>query len=1293
MNDAALVEDLNFSDFDDVLSTIETDEIDVINDIVIVDDIEPILDDEIVSLTDEPNTPPSNDPQAGQDQVELIAEPIPKENSLQAQPPTATDNQKDSTLSALDAETLAIFGEEYNDETENIQHQLDQWLHHKEAVSAIESIRRSFHTLKGSGRMVGATALGDYAWEHENLLNHVISGQLLASDELYDFIEESQLQLYENTDALLIQNQLPEALKQQMQAATTWSNTNQAPVRQEETETTTEKPNHASPTISHEIRQSLADELLPLLFLIKEDSQQVGHDPQLLHDHLQILHQTIMPLEKTGLEQIFSRFANVPVEHIQADGFAVQLDQSLSTVEAYLSADPSDIQATEQLIQTHIDQLDQWEAQLNTEHLENITTTAVNDQQAIDATITVDTDEAITEQTLASQRIDQKASENLSHIMAEITELNDTWEAVANEETLPLKTATLITDNSPPTEVATEENEDDKSIDNSPIPQKQDDESGRVFSDETHIAASLFLDDLPELLSDLEHAFESLKQTPDQEQQLKHRHTLEHELHTLKGGARMGGYFELGDMAHQMESSLNREDAFQATHLETIQQALDELQIEADQILQEQIKSQLPNDKLKQEPPSPVTKAEAPPLVKPFQLSQLKIKDQYDSLLEQMISEQADQLYQPVLEPPSEKEDETQNAGKETIRLPSETIDQMIGVATEMNVNQSRLSEHLQHLGADTEELTRTVTRLRQQLRALEMEIEAKIQHGNVIPDEQEKILLPEEDQPAFDPLEMDKYAEIQQLSRQLSEGLNDLINIEQDISSERIRIHQLLEQQIQTGRHMQQDLLATRMTDISHITPRLKRVTRQTAESLNKQVELVIDGEDCELDRLIIQNMIPPLEHMIRNSIYHGIESPDERQQNDKPAMGTIRLSIRRNLAEIIISLSDDGRGLDKDKIERAAIALGLLPEGETLSEAELYRLILRPSFTTNRDVDQISGRGIGMDVVYTVINNMGGSLQIDTANTCQDIEQGTRFMIRLPLTLATNQVLIVESNNQHYALPMSSITGLQRITQSELEHHHTTANAEGKRASLDYQNHTYPLQSLNHLLGLSTAQTRQPDSKIPIVFINSDGHYLALQLDKLIGNREIILKPLPNWKNIPALYSTASIQADGEVILVLNISELVHWRTSSSQTIEQQPQMQQRQQSDGNTVLVVDDSITVRKVTEQILSNHHFNVATAKDGMDALEVLEQTMPDIMLLDIEMPRMDGFELMSVLQERKEYQHLPVIMISSRTGEKHHEKAHALGVKQFLGKPYEESVLLDSIHRLLKKPTNAGDQT
>ena len=741
----------------------------------------------------------------------------------------------------------------------------------------------------------------------------------------------------------------------------------------------------------------------------------------------------------------------------------------------------------------------------------------------------------------------------------------------------------------------------------------------------------------------------------------EHLTELERQLHTLKGGARMVDAQDLADIAHNAETLLSEISEGIKTldnqSLNELQTAIDKIQNLSEALLIDEEIAELEDEADKTTQTQPV---------QTFQFEISKPKEGYRSLLEQVIAEQKDSLPEvAIIEDDNLSADspipEQLASSRETIRLPAKLIDKMVGISTDLNINQARLSEHLQHFAEDIDELMMTAMRLHHLLRSLELETEEQIRHSY-------EIEHGTQTDDKFDPLEMDQYSEIQQLSRFIQEGLNDLGSIEKNLSAEQARINQVLKQQSSISREMQQELLSTRLTEISLIIPRLQRIARQTASSLNKEIEFIVNGEQCELDRVVLQKITAPLEHMLRNAISHGIESPEQRKKQGKPRLGKITFDIQRDGAEIVMQLSDDGQGINKEAVYQKAVELGLIKQDDVLSDNEIYRLIFHSGLSTTETLDQISGRGVGMDVAYNAIKNMGGSVQLESSS------QGTTFTIRLPLTLATNNVLLIEVSGEEYAIPMSGIIGLKRIRYGDLQ-----KLLKQDNPSIRYNQQDYRIQRLAHILQQADSSKPKADDKFPLVFVHIDQQHVAFQVDKIIGNREVVIKPLNAMLHTLRLYSAATIQTDGKVILILNTSELVHRKATKAK-----PKVAAtKTSSKAKTIMVVDDSITIRKVTEKLLRSHAYHVVTAKDGMHALEKINDYKPDLMLLDIEMPKMDGFELLANLRNSKEWKDLAVIMISSRTGEKHRKRAEEIGINAFLGKPYQEETLLEHIQTIL----------
>jgi chemosensory pili system protein ChpA (sensor histidine kinase/response regulator) len=475
----------------------------------------------------------------------------------------------------------------------------------------------------------------------------------------------------------------------------------------------------------------------------------------------------------------------------------------------------------------------------------------------------------------------------------------------------------------------------------------------------------------------------------------------------------------------------------------------------------------------------------------------------------------------------------------------------------------------------------------------------------------------------------------------------------------------------------LQEELLQTRMVRFQGITSRLRRVIRQTAGQLGKKVELEIRGEDNEIDRSVQERMIAPLEHMLRNAVFHGIEKPEARAAAGKPETGLIRIDIGRDGSYIVMNVSDDGQGMDAERIRKKAVQLGLMAEDEQRPDQDIFQFIMHEGFTTADDVSQIAGRGVGMDVVDTEIKQLGGNLTIHS-----EWGRGTTFNIRLPLTLAINQALLIRLEEDIYAIPLTAIEGVAVLNANEIRE-----NLAGKRKYYEYAGETYDMHYLGLLLGTGVAPAITNEGRYPLLLLRSAGRRIAVHVDAMLGRREIVVKPVgPQITTIPGI-SGATILADGRVALIIDVTGLLRKESSeltTSATVLRSTTFMKPVQTEP-VVMVVDDSITIRKVTARILGRHKLRVVTAKDGLDAIQQLQEITPDLFLMDIEMPRMDGFELAIHVKSDSRLESIPIIMITSRTGEKHRERARQIGVDRYLGKPFQEAELMSEINELLDR--------
>jgi chemosensory pili system protein ChpA (sensor histidine kinase/response regulator) len=593
-------------------------------------------------------------------------------------------------------------------------------------------------------------------------------------------------------------------------------------------------------------------------------------------------------------------------------------------------------------------------------------------------------------------------------------------------------------------------------------------------------------------------------------------------------------------------------------------------------------------------------------------------------------------------------------------RVSAELLDQLLNNAGEVSISRARLEQQLGSIEFNLGELSRTVTRLKEQLRKLEMETEAQILHRH------EGEAGHRQD---FDPLELDRYSSIQQFSRALAESASDVASIQGLLENLMAEAQNLLQHQSRTVTELQNGLMRTRMVSLQRHVQRLARIVRQAASDTGKRAELIVEGASGELDRQVLERMLPPFEHMLRNAVVHGIESPADRLAAGKDETGHIHLSLQREGSEVIVQVRDDGAGMNLGAIRAKGLELGLIRADQALSDDDVMQLVLEPGFSTASAVTQQAGRGVGMDVVAVEVKKLGGALHMES-----EPGRGTHFTIRLPFTLAISHALVVRTGDEYYALPLPTVEGVVRLTRDEVMTH---LRADG--SSFNHGGQKYRLQPLALYVGVEATPLPEQDVTIPVVLVRAGEHSTGLVADELVGSREIVVKPVgPQISGIRGI-SGATILGDGRIVVILDIGALVRaeWRGRPTPTVT-------RDRTDRRTfALVVDDSITVRRVTQRLLERNGMRVMTARDGMDAVTVLAENVPDIILLDIEMPRMDGYEVAAHVRNDPRLKDVPIIMITSRVGEKHRARAIELGVNDYLGKPYQESQLIDAITPLV----------
>jgi chemosensory pili system protein ChpA (sensor histidine kinase/response regulator) len=789
----------------------------------------------------------------------------------------------------------------------------------------------------------------------------------------------------------------------------------------------------------------------------------------------------------------------------------------------------------------------------------------------------------------------------------------------------------------------------------------------------------IFAQEGADILDHADSVMASLREAPHERSFLG---DLQRDLHTLKGGARMANLAPIGDLSHAMESLV---DAISDGHLvmnriavESLERGFDRLHVLVQRVAHRHAIAM---------PVHAIARFEdlvAGEEVVGAQADHVQSADAVPAPSDVDATADAAKVVAtaPAVPRPPRRHltamdrEETPHAPQEMIRVRSDLLDSLVNYAGEVSIYRSRLEQQISTFRFNLVEFDQTVSRLRNQLRSLEIETEAQIiaryqreQHDTGIG--------------AFDPLELDRFSQLQQLSRALGESVSDLVSIQGLLDDQTRQSETLLLQQQRVSSDLQEGLMRTRMVPFDSLVPNLRRTLRQAAQELGKRAQLKVDGAHGEMDRNLLERMKAPFEHMLRNALAHGIEKPADRIAAGKPAEGTVNIAVSREATEVVLRVSDDGRGMDRDAIRRQAVERGLLKPDVELSDRDLYGFVLETGFSTAEQLTQLAGRGVGMDVVHNEIKQLGGSLVIDSTPGL-----GAVFTIRLPFTLAVTQAILIKLGESSYAIPMSSVQGVARIASDDLERRFAAGNPKHSYAGEEFN-----IYDLAQLLGVQRARTSD-DIQVPLLMTRSGDQRAAVRIDGVVGSREIVVKSVgPQVSSVPGIFG-ATIMGDGSVVIILDFAPLARRLLAMRARIDAgaDERMPAYMAADIEKsarvrlkplVMVVDDSITMRKVTTRVLERADFDVTTAKDGLDALEKLQDNVPDLMLLDIEMPRMDGYELATYMRNDSRMRHVPIIMITSRTGEKHRQRALEIGVERYLGKPYQEEDLLRHVQEVL----------
>lgn len=803
-------------------------------------------------------------------------------------------------------------------------------------------------------------------------------------------------------------------------------------------------------------------------------------------------------------------------------------------------------------------------------------------------------------------------------------------------------------------------------------------------------------------------------------------------LHTLKGGARLAGAMRLGEMAHRLETRIEHllQQATPATtqDVEALQSRADGLAHTFEALRSRDAQAYAEAAAPVYAPPPPVapppvvvappvvqapvappmvvpppvvadpiqpaeTFAEQPPVTEPLPLEPATAPAPFVEALEPTPVQP--QAQNPVMTPARVAAQQVAPSGDidwsrfsatpgavvaadatvapthSAVRVRGPLLERLVNQAGEVSITRSRIEAEVGNIRGSLSDLTDNLERLRGQLRDIELQAETQMSSRL----EQAKAQAQ-----SFDPLEFDRFTRFQELTRMMAESVNDVATVQRTLHRTLETTEDELAAQARLTRDLQDDLLRTRMVEFESASDRLYRVVRQAAKETGKQVRLDIIGGSIEIDRGVLDRMTPAFEHLLRNCVTHGIERPDVRTGVGKDAAGSITVSLHQEGNEVGVEFRDDGAGLNLARIRDKGVAMGLIKADESHSDAELANLIFTPGFSTADQVTELAGRGVGMDVVRSEVNAMGGRIETATA-----VGQGTSFKLLLPLTTAVTQVVMLRCGSTVVAVPATLIEIVRRAKLDELEHAYASGTFPvGDRSLLFFW--------LGALLQ-QTAITQEVSRMRPVVVVRSAQQRIALHVDEVLGNQEVVVKNLgPQLSRLPGL-AGMTLLASGAVALIYNPVALATLygdaaraatlaaRHAPTQSHVIETSSTEAPQRLAPLVLVVDDSLTVRRVTQRLLVREGYRVQLAKDGIEALERLAEDLPQVVLSDIEMPRMDGFDLVRNIRGDARLRDLPVIMITSRIAQKHRDYAAELGVDHYLGKPYSEEDLLALIGR------------
>ncbi|RDE50206.1 MAG: response regulator [Candidatus Accumulibacter meliphilus] len=1122
-------------------------------------------------------------------------------------PSAETIQLSQATSEEVDAEILEIFLAEAEEVLAGIDHNFQLLKTQPQETALLTAIRRAVHTLKGSGRMVGLRDFGEAAWSVEQVLNLWLRQEHEVTPAIVDLLGQAYSVFVIWVAHLKTGHvQAPDATGMMALAASLLRTSEDSSVVETPLPEAAAKPDDRAGD-----ERSLRQRLTITSALAEIFNEEAGAHLATLQHEFAVLESDLLAPTTHEMYRAAHTLAGIAgtVGIEPVNQLSMALEHAVSRRNQ--AANPDSVEALETIRQA-IAGLALMLTDIAGFHEPEAAPVLIDALASLYLELSVEKRAALAEEEGDAGRGD--------------SEVGETSDAALDAEELAVHELVSATA-APPLAPITATQPSAAALGGSGLvaPEMQDELDEQLLP--------LFLEEALDLTQSIATQLRAWRSKPSDSDVLRRLARL---FHTLKGSARMAGAMNLGELTHAIETRMAEAQQAENSPLELI----DDIDNAFDVIVQ--IVERLQRGELG-DAPVDVSDEAAGKIASDAEFTRTAAGHDVPA------------------EAPEQQQEGESDTGEQRalLRVRADLIDRLVNEAGELSIARSRIEGEMRAIKGSLLDLTENVIRLRRQLRDIELQAELQMQSRTALADERRPI--------DFDPLEFDRFTRFQELTRMMAESVNDVATVQQNLLKNLDDANAAILAQSRLNRELQQELMSVRMVPFSSIADRLYRIVRQAGKELGKRANLEISGGQLQLDRTVLDKMLAPLEHMLRNAIAHGLENTPQRLAKGKPEIGELSLKLTQEGNEVIVAFADDGAGLDLQRLRERGLAAGLLNEEQAADEAQIVEMIFAPGISTASGISRLAGRGIGMDVLKSAVVSLGGRIEVLSTP-----DQGTTFRLYLPLTLAVTKALLVRSGQREYAIPAAMIEQVLDLKEKGL-----TRIREANAAL--WSGNPYPFHYLPHLLGEPQALPER-HSQYWVLLLRSGTRRVALQVDEVLGNQEVVVKNIgPQLARVIGV-SGATVLGNGQVLLILNPVALAS-RPRTAIPVSPLPTLRQAATTGSvaatlPTVMIVDDSLTVRKISSRLLAREGYQVMTAKDGLDALEQLVAIIPDVLLVDIEMPRMDGFELTRNLRADERLRGVPIVMITSRTAEKHRHYAFELGVNHYLGKPYQEEELL-----------------